>query len=53
MAGQQVLEYLLADLFFDEETSFFEERWKSVTEKAGDVRKYQIHYFDKKEKAVD
>lgn len=36
MARKKVLEHQLADLFFNEETSFFEERWKLATEKASD-----------------
>lgn len=48
MAYQQVLSHNLADLYFDSETSYFEERWKSATEHATDedFMSYQYQKLD-------
>ncbi len=36
MAREKILEHQLADLYFDKEKSYFEERWKEATKDATD-----------------
>jgi hypothetical protein len=50
MALKQVFSHTLADLFFDEDKSYFEERWKAATEHATD-EDFMTYQYEKIEVA--